>query len=131
MIEFTEIPSSQIMPVTGFTPIEKYSEIYSFLENYFYKLGYEYHRAFKTSAALSSKENNVGKLVVELLTVLEINLKENIKNKNSDALDPTLLLNENFAIMKRLIKILELNKIKLDENLVASSILGYLITKLK
>lgn len=131
MIEYTEVPSSQIKPVTGYTPIREYSEIYGFLENYFYKLGYEYHKAFKTSATLSSKENNTGKLLVEILTVMEINLKESMKSKASDSNDSTLVLSEYFAIIKKILKVLELNKIKLDENLLSSTILGYLITKLK
>lgn len=131
MIEYNEIPSSQIRPVTGYIPIKEYSEIYSYFENYFYKLGYEYLKAFKTSTTLSSKEHNTGKLLVEILSVLEVNIKENLKDKNNDNSDAVFILGEYFAIAKKLLKTLEINKIKLDENLISSTILGYLITKLK
>lgn len=130
MIEFNEVPSSQIKPVTGYIPIKEYSDIYNYFENYFYKLGYEYLKAFKTSTTLSTKENNIGKLLFEILSILEINLKENLKGKNENS-DSLFILSEYFAIAKKLLKTLEINKIKLDENLISSTILGYLITKLK
>lgn len=131
MIDFTEIPSSQIPPASGFAPIREYSEIYTFLETYFYKLGYEYHRAFKTSATLSSKENNLAKFTQELLSILETNLKESLKEHSKENSETPQILNEYFAILKKLLKILDYNKIKLDEKILSSTLLGYLITKLK
>lgn len=127
-MEYTNVPSSQILPVTGFCPIKEYSEIYSYFENYFYKLGPDFLKAFKISTALTAKNSNLD--FIEMLNVLETSIKEFNKNQKSPSSD-NVTLTDSFTIIKKIINIFETNNIKLDKLLFSSTLIGYLLTKLR
>lgn len=131
-MDYIEVPSSQIPPITGFetpTPLKKVIEE---ANGFFYKQGLLPFKIYKNALASSTGvSKNTKDFVENLFNILEDSLKIQLKEKDISSPEKIVAVREAFGVLRSMFKILEGAQVKYDIIPFYAAVVGYILGKLR
>lgn len=131
-MEYIEVPSSQIPPITGFeapTPLRKVTDEAT---NFFYKQGILPFKIYKNALASSTGVSRNSKDFVEnLFNILEDSLKIQLKENDVSTPEKAVAVKEAFGVIRSMFKVLEGAQVRYDAVPFYAAVVGYILGKLR
>lgn len=131
-MDYIEVPSSQIPPITGFeapTPLKK---VIDEANQFFYSQGILPYKIYKNALASSSGVSRNSKEFVEnLFNILEDSLKIQLKEKDITTPERVVAVKEAFIVLRSMFKVLESANVQYDAVTFYGALVGYILGKLR
>ena len=131
-MEYIEVPSSQIPPITGFEVPVPLKKIIDDANEFFYKQGILPYKIYKNAIASSTGVSRNSKEFVEnLFNILEDSLKIQLKEKDITTPERVVAVREAFSVIKSMFKVLESADVRYDAVTFYGAVVGYILGKLR
>jgi len=129
-MEYTYVPPSQIMPVSGFeVPVTSIPEVKKQVENFFFNKGQLAYKIYKNAYTQSLGSSlSPQAFVADFFDVLENSLKVQLKETGAEN---SVAVKDAFDILRNTFKLLSKSNVQFDPIVFFGTIVAFILSKVK